>query len=333
MKKLQELLESTAAKRKRSFTTHTGEEFDRSSHLTASEAWNCARQVWFGKHRTVEMKSGGWGFFERGHHMEDWVVDLIKEAGFDLRFAGTNQVTLVLNNLSATPDGLIVDGSEDIVVEIKSIDPRSQQELPKHEHVMQVQMQMILFNRIEKFEYAPKRAWIIYVDASDYAKIQMFEVKHDPSAYTGLVDRANMILNANDPMQVPAEGKIDGSCKFCRFTDECGEAIIESLPDGSDQILPISDEHWLTGLCDTRSHLHAAEKHSIKARKTVEEDIKEAMTKLGRAKVTVGKYNVSYTEVAGRRTLDKKLLIEAFGELDEYEKVGKPTTRLSISSG
>ncbi len=332
MEALASRLQETAAKRTTKFKTHKGDEFDRSAFLTGSEAWNCARQIWFSKHRDVDLKSGGWGYFERGHHMEDWVVDLIKEAGYELFYAGDEQVTLVLDRLSATPDGLLVDKDEHVVIEVKSIDPRSQQPLPKHEHVMQVQMQMVLFNRLDDFKATPKKAWIIYVDASDYSKIQMFEVKYDPGAYVGLVDRANMILKANDPMNVPAEGKVDGSCKFCRFTEECGEAIIESLPFGSAD-LEGSDESALMGLCDVRTQWHTAEKNAAKERKTIEENIKELMTKLNRALAEVGKYRVSYTEVAGRRTLDKVELEKDFGDLEDYYKVGKPTTRLSITGG
>ena len=57
------------------------------------------------------------------------------------------------------------------------------------------------------------------------------------------------------------------------------------------------------------------------------------MTEFGRAKVVVGDYSVSYTEIAGRRTLDKKRLVAEFGDLDEYYNTGKPTTRLSITGG
>ena len=325
-------LQETARKRTTKFRTHTGEDFDRSAFLTASEAWVCARQTWFSKHSDFDPKSGGWGFFERGHNVEAWAVDLIKSAGYKLIYAGKDQVTLVLGNLSATPDGLLVDGLEDIVLEIKSIDPRSQQDLPKHEHVMQVQLQMVLFNHLDEFDASPEKAWILYVDASDYSKIQIFEVKYDPDMFASLSKRADMILNANTAMSVPAEGKIDGSCKFCPFTDECGEAIIESLPTG-DKELGGDDASTMFILLEERQRNYGLEKNAATHRKKTEEEIKEFMTEMGRAKIVCDGYSVSYTEIAGRRTLDKKRLEEEFGDLDEYYNTGKPTTRLSITGG
>ncbi len=332
MQELMDRLSETARRRSTKFKTHTGEEFDRSEFLTASESWNCARQIWFSKHLDYDPKSSGWGFFERGHNVEAWVVDLVKEAGYELMYSGKDQVTLVLGNLSATPDGLLNDGVEQIIIEIKSIDPRSKQELPKHEHVMQVQLQMVLFNHLDEFDASPERAWIMYVDASDYSKIQVFEVKYDASMFDKLSNRADMILGANTAMSVPAEGKVDGSCKFCAFTDECGEAIIESLPTG-DKELDGEDLAAMNSMLIYRQGAYIAEKKAATHRKEAEEKIKAFMTDMGRAKIVCDGYSVSYTEVAGRKTLDKKRLEEEFGDLDEYYNTGKPTTRLSIAGG
>ncbi len=106
--------------------------------------------------------------------------------GCELLWAGEDQRTLVDGYISATPDGLIVNRSnqdvtiegfvlapgECIGVEIKSIDPRINLMDAKAEHIGQVHVQMGLIRACT--EYRPNVVVVIYIDASFFDDIEIF---------------------------------------------------------------------------------------------------------------------------------------------------------------
>ena len=184
-----------------------------------------------------------WGFLERGHNVEYWLSNLInglnKNYAFNCSFWywGDNQVTLVDGKLSATSDGLLslnrsystsakhfgesetgtTDDPDDdeVAIEIKSIDPRSNLSEPKEDHVVQVQVQMDLYHK--KTDHRPDRGWIIYVNASDYQDITMFEIRYDPTVADAVRGRvAKIFSNLDNPKKLLAEGKYTGECDYCK---------------------------------------------------------------------------------------------------------------------
>ena len=123
----------------------------RENSVGASEVGQCARKIFFAKNAgdTVygassdEDYANSWGAALRGRLFEDhfWVPALRARFGAKLLYAGDQQQTFVSGFLSAAPDGLLIDQSHDvlasvgiadiggdgsIVVECKTIDPRSQ---------------------------------------------------------------------------------------------------------------------------------------------------------------------------------------------------------------
>ena len=125
---------------------------------------------------------------------------------------------------------------------------------------------------------------------------------------------------------------MDGSGKFFPFDNEWGKVIMEWLPAGDKE--QEGDALAVMNLILTyRRGSLITEKKEATIRKEAEEKIKEFMIEIGRAKIVCDGYSVSYTEVAGRKTLDKKMLEIEIGNLDAFYKNGKPTTRLSITGG
>src|SRR5690606_30579618 len=109
----------TGAARVTEFRTADGALHDRSQTVGGSENHTCIRRLWFAKRGTAPDPGyrDNWGFFQRGHTVEDWLVGLITDAlpeGYRLLYTGKDQRTLVSGRLSATPDGLLVTGDAGI---------------------------------------------------------------------------------------------------------------------------------------------------------------------------------------------------------------------------
>ncbi|MEI6986543.1 MAG: hypothetical protein WCK65_10470 [Rhodospirillaceae bacterium] len=158
-----------------------------------------------------------------------------KPNGVELLFAGREQKTLIDGYLSATSDGLLVGvaadclshhgipdlGSDTLVVECKSIDPRVSLKEAKGEHSGQTQVQMGLISHCTP--HRPNFALISYADASFLDTITEFVVAFDPAVYAAAKDRARLIMLTEDPSKRLAEGKIAGGdeCKYCSFKSGC----------------------------------------------------------------------------------------------------------------
>lgn len=223
----------------------TGEQLDRSGVITASEIGYCARMVKFNK---LAMKEGDyrpefgtknhsshdWGFFERGHTMEAWAVDMIHsgwpiESRMQLLHTGGDQVSFLSGHQSGTPDGVFIEavGSEVRVgiLEIKSIDPRTNvsRNIPKLVHIDQVMQNLDLV--AERFEAVPIGGEIIYINASDYKKRYQFHIPWDERHAVRLEERAEWIMKAASPADLPAEGLFKDDCKYCAHTAQCSAII------------------------------------------------------------------------------------------------------------
>lgn len=211
---------------------------DRTKYVTASEIGYCARKIKFDKEAMI---AGGynpekgtktasdidWGFFERGHNIEAWAVGLIHlgEPEFPLVMTGKHQKSFIAGVQSGTPDGVILPNENDVeALEVKSIDPRTNvTRLPKLVHIDQVMQNLDLIGH--NMERSPTGGVLIYIDASNYKKRHVFRVEYNEEHAEKLQRRAEWIMEAQSPSDLPAEGVFKDDCKFCAHTMACSALI------------------------------------------------------------------------------------------------------------
>jgi CRISPR/Cas system-associated exonuclease Cas4 (RecB family) len=216
----------------------TGLSLDRRNFVTASEIARCARQVFFdkkvmreGKYSPEEGTSKprqGYGYFERGHTIEAWFVDNLTrglKAAVPLLFAGSNQRSFVRGHQSGTPDGAFMLSSTAFkVLEVKSIDPRKKVSmLPQEDHVWQCNQNADLLEH--NLNRVCEGSLLVYINASDYEQINVFELPFDHDLAQRLEDRAKMIMTATAADQLEPEGVHKNACAFCPHTAACNEVV------------------------------------------------------------------------------------------------------------
>ena len=333
----------TGAARVTHFRTADGALHDRSLTVGGSENHTCIRRLWFAKRDTSPDPGyrDSWGFFQRGHTIEAWLVGLIQDAlpeGYRLLYTGDSQRTLISGRLSATPDGLLITSEgEAVVVEIKSLDPRSNLDAPKHQHIHQVQIQMGLFR--ETTEHRPERALLLYVNASDFSHIVEHQVEFDPGRYAEARNRADRVFDTPRAADLPAEGAWDDSCRYCPFTQACGVAVVEAAPrhsyaQGTSTDLEPADLDTLKSLVIERDGVACEIDELSRDKKILEERIKLELRRHDLKKVDGEGWSISHSLVAGRRSLDTDTLekaLDAAGlDLDDFYKIGRESERLTI---
>jgi hypothetical protein len=235
-----------AAKPNQQWPLYGGGALDRTSVVTASEIGICARQVKFAKAHMnangydpeegtgVDVKQA-WGFFERGHNVESWVVETLRrgwpaDSPMQLMHTGKQQVSFMHDYQSGTPDGVFIDTTSSQItvgiLEIKSMDPRTNvRYLPKLNHVDQVMQNLDLV--AAEFGALPIGGEIIYIDASDYKRRFPFHIKWDEAHAVRLETRARWIMEAAGPEDLPAEGLFKDGCKYCAFTTPCTAIVMK----------------------------------------------------------------------------------------------------------
>src|SRR5262249_29956621 len=111
------------------FAKATARTFEgRENTIGASEVGQCARKVFFAKNTGDPVYSASsdedyvdpWGAALRGRLFEDhfWVPALRARFGSKLKYAGAEQQTFISGFLSATPDGLLIDQSQDMLASL-----------------------------------------------------------------------------------------------------------------------------------------------------------------------------------------------------------------------
>lgn len=323
---------------------------DRSTTVGASEIFQCQRKIAFIKTGTPADPDhqDRYGARIRGDLIEQhfWVPALRSQlpAGVQLLFAGAEQRTLVDGYLSATSDGLLVGvaqdclahlgvadlGSDTLVVECKSIDPRVSLKEAKAEHSGQTQVQMGLLRHCTP--YRPEYALISYADASFLDNIVEFAVRFDPGVYEAARQRANRIMLADDPTEMPPEGKIVGGheCRTCAFKSRCANIAVAGIPR---DIVPVG-ANAMAALKDLVQRHEAADAEADTAgrrREEVREQIRTLLRDLGTRKVQGDGFSISWFPVKGRRSLDRKAAEAAGLDLTPFDREGDPSERLSIT--
>ncbi len=331
---------------KSEFMTQNGKILDRTTVLNSSEAWTCERRLVFEKlgYSPDPDYEHTWGYFERGHGVEDWAVDAIIAAlpeGVDLIDAGRFQRTLVDGEVSATPDGLLVNRSDEtfmihgvevppggcVVLEFKSHDPRSNIRGPKPPHVLQTKIQMGLFH--EKTAHRPEHAIILYINASDWSKMQAFVVKRDPKIIDQVRTLAKRILSAASPLEVTGDGAHSGQCKYCPFVKQCSDAVIEGIPEHIDDVSEVASREAAL-LASRHGQLAKTIKANTAEKMAIEDQIKTVLRREHTRRITGDFFTITYDKISGRTSLDKAALEAAGINLGEFEKVGRTSERLVI---
>lgn len=334
-------------------------EHDRSSTLGASENFSCLRQGWFNKlgpkHGFVpdeEPDAKPFGAMERGNLIEKYyLVPGIRAGlpeGMSLLMAGDDQPTLVVERLSATPDGLItglrpgplriVGGDQDIlipdirsdciVIEFKSIDPRATlvEERAKHHGQTQIQIGAIR----EKTEWKPYYSVILYVDASFIDRFTPFVVEFDEAIYAAAKRRAHDLWTISDPMMVVPEGRFSGACATCPWKTACMSVTIDSIPKYEEP----SNPEALAAVAPLVADVLRLRKESedIEQRyKEAQERVKEVLLDHGTKKLSGDEWNVSWGPVQGKEALDTAAM-EADGiDLSKYKRRGQGHDRLYVT--
>lgn len=297
--------------------------FDRTEFLNSSEAGDCIRKIWYGKHTPEAAEEQDWGFARRGSHGESYVTDsLAANNSVALDMIGDNQLSLQdkKRRLSATPDGVIKIGDGDWEgLEIKTIDPRTNlRNLPKTNHLIQFKIAMALIN--QETDYRVTQGRLLYMDASNFNAIQEFKIGVDDGILDSYAKKAKRVFTAPSADGLDREGKRDGGCKFCSFTEVCG---VSAAP-----------RKRVTGGASGSAVRYVAIKDQIDTLKaeqdSLKEDLKGELALRGTDKLIAGDIEVSISQAKGRASLNRKAVAAAGIDLSPFETVGAPSERLTV---
>lgn len=345
---------------------------DRARTVGASEIGLCARRVCWQKRskktvpaavakklpKTRAQKSGdkrgatqdldNWGAHVRGTTIEQvlWTPALKARFGDDL--AMIDQKTLVLGELSATPDGLIKTRGRElleplgikilgtkpvcVVVECKSIDPRVNLVEEKKENAFQVQVQMGLIRELT--DYRPDYAVISYVDASFWHDVAEFAVKFSPEDYESAKLRASKIIRA-EPQDLRPEGWIAGGreCGWCPWYADCSKLIHGGLPDVEREAKDL-DPQFKAELIDLCKQANVAQRDMNEAEKDykdLQDQIRGRLREKGIKKVPG---IVNWFGVKGRTSWDVQAMVAVLEKKKiptaQFQSTGEPTSSLAV---
>jgi hypothetical protein len=322
----------------------------RAATLGASDIGLCARKTYYLKRGGERDLShvDGWGATLRGSVLERkfWLPALRARFGDNLKFAGHKQRRFRSGFLSATPDALLVDvpanilaslsvldiGSDCLLLECKSIDPRVRLDGPKPEHCYQSQVQLGVVREVTKFK--PRFAIISYTDASFWDLTIEFVVEFDPDIYASAKARAAKVLTASAASELPPEGWIAGGkeCERCPFTRACGIERHTVPPSDAD-----ADPQFVAEIRDLafayKARQGEVDSATVKVRE-LQHEIRERLRAKNLRRVAVAGFSVIWSPVKGRQGLDIKALSAAATaagiDISKFETVAEPGDRLDI---
>lgn len=307
---------------------------DRGMTVGASAVGQCARKVWFEKNADDPEAPqpdpefiDSYGAKLRGTVMEDemFVPALRLAHGDNFIMGGADQRTLVLDLLSATPDGLLINqprdalkhlGVEDIegdclATECKTVDPRiNADSLPKEVNVFQAIVQLGLIRTLTP--YKPMYALISYTDAAWWDQVREFPIRFDPAVFETAKLRARDIMLAQSANDLKPEGMIAGGkdCDYCAFTRACGSARASFVPreekplDAATTDL-IANQAKLVSALEESAENYASEARTAKAR------LRDMLSEAGTRRVEGEGVKVRWAATKGRKSIDNKALREA----------------------
>jgi len=293
---------------------------DRSAFLNASEAEFCIRRQWFSK-REAPAASQDWGFARRGSHGELYVIDAMRAADLPV----THPVTSIADEelrVSCTPDAILAYPDEWILVEIKTIDPRTNiRKLPKHGHHTQLDIGIGLVSKhLKPTGVKCSRGIILYMDASNFNTLYQFEVQHDPTVLDRMAAKSKRIFEVEDPSILDREGKRTDECRLCPYTEACNVVIDAPKPQKFSNEAPVVIEYDRV----------QTEIKNLEDRKAELKD--EIISMLGAPSIReIEGITVKYEQMPGKKTLDKKAAEKAGIDLSPFYKTGAPFAKLTVS--
>jgi len=336
-------------------------DWNRLDTVGSSEVFTCLRRVWYGK--TEAPVDPGYeenrGAMERGNLIEaHYVIPGLQSQlppGLKLYRCGAEQMTLLIGRLSATPDGVLVnegnypvevDGltinpMEAIAIEFKSIDPRVNLQEAKQHHWGQNQVQIGMFKREGVFKVVG--GLILYVNASFLDEVSTFVVMPDDRVFIRATERADQVFATTNPTEIRPEGKIAGGqeCEHCPWYELCAADNAGRVPDYPPQgekkkslqrPIPSQAEAELAeaiAIAEGLKRQYEAMEPQVAAAR---ESVKELLRKIGiRAYKAVG-WSVTWSQVAGRSSLDVEAMKADGINVDQYKKAGVPGERLVLKS-
>lgn len=332
---------------------------DRSDTIGASEIGLCARRVWLDKQDTAPDPNfvQDWGAAERGNSAENWVVAgfeyALKQnpgAGISLIWTGDNQQTLVEGAQSATPDGLFIGQSIEVLCpvanavvsvsclynEIKSIDPRAFDYLtkPKQSHVLQVTQGMDLVRRLTP--HKPEYAVITYVDASFFSNQKEWIVKFDQAVADGLRERAVELMHDFGLNEQPwPEGMIAGGdeCGWCPYKQQCNAYNVDRIKRYNKVLdtLPADVDSHLAELVAMRTEANTLGDKWTKLRKEFDQKIIDVMDQVGASKIKRSWGGLTRYEMSSPPVIDDDKLKALNISRADITKPGAPYARLNVT--
>jgi hypothetical protein len=334
---------------------------DRSKTIGASEVFSCMRKVFFDKRgeglgfQPDSDFRESWGATRRGDLIENYHVVPALQHGMPeeltLSYVGENQVTLVLDKNSGTPDGFltglpkggnirVICGGHVVEIhdlqtgciglEFKSIDPRATlaEERAKHHGQCQVGMGLIR----EKTKWKPEHWLILYFDASFLDKMTPFLVEWEPGIWEAAKLRAPAIWEYDSPLSFQAEGKITGECAHCKWTQACGEATISEILRTRNKCC---EDPEVVEAIRAEVNEFMARKAAFDLAKAEFDDAKDAvkarLAQLGERKVKGPEFSATWSYQDGTTRYDVKRIAEDHNiDLEEYKIQGAPFDKLTV---
>jgi hypothetical protein len=347
---IREALDEFAAARSRVFAA-------REQTVGASDVGQCARAVYFAKNehdpdfgapRNPDAVDG-WGARQRGTTVEEhfWTPALRAKYGARLLLAGPEQETFALSFLSATPDALLtaceddeladlgvpsIGGDGSIILECKTIDPRTRLDGPRLAHVFQAQVQLGLVHALTR--HRPEYALISYIDASFWDAVREYPTRRDPKIFETAQQRAAQILTAKSAHALPPEGWIAGGreCERCPFSRACGNIratvparIVEPSPEFVAEIVELARH---------AKRLEDEAELAFAAHRAAQQDIKDRLSANNVRRIDGDGVKLTWSAMKGRPSYDMKAIREAATaagiDLTQFETTGAPSDRLDI---
>lgn len=304
---------------------------DRRSWLNASEAGRCSRQIWYERSGLPGIEGEERpGIFDRGHAAEAWTVAMLGAADSELGrllYAGEDQARLVdeKNRIAGTPDGLLVKGKRETVVEIKSYGSTvDRSTAPSAANVKQTELIIELFNRTTP--HRPVDGLLVYLSAENYTMLHAYRVPRRPAVWIEMVGKARDVLDGKSARDVvPSPSAL---CGLCPFRVSCAAADVRSFPIG-ERLEETEVGHLdaavqaLLVARQARIAAHAAEAKADAA-------LKRTMHRLGLAKANRPSYAVRLVQEPGPKHLDEMALAGVLGDLEPYKRRGLPIERIEV---
>lgn len=330
---------------------------ERVNTVGASDVGQCIRKVYWTKAEGTEFAIeqdidyvDTYGAKLRGTMFEDnfWAPALKASFGDRLLYSGRDQRTFVSGFLSATPDGLLVGLTEEerlrmvtrlgcsmpgdaVMVECKTVDPRTNLAEAKVENVFQTHVQMGLVRELT--QYKPTHSILSYTDASWWNDGREFAIEFDPEIYENAKNRAMRIQTGSFEEMEP-EGWLGGGtdCEYCPYARSCGVER-KRVPD--EVAIKNIDPQFVAEMTDLAREyrmLDASIDEQTDAKKLIEHQIK---TRLRDKQLRKVPGVVSWSSTKGRRSYDNKAIqeaaIEAGIDIEDFAREGDPSDRFQVT--